>query len=375
MVSSRMFLLPAIYHTRCRFSNLGGFMKRVGAEFDSISFSKKSTLKILEDLIIKFESEGKESSIGQQAAEKLVIARDLRDIQKQAAGLEEFDPVTLMLKDFDKLVEESAKIGFSVDGVQIFLVDEFPEPFNKMDWTFFNADKDDEKKYGIPFGIYVKKTAAIPIYTTFLICHELIHVAIGLKETNKIARGLEEGLAELLGCILLFSRLKGCHLAANLLIYNRLYYPPNQFWDVYLDNLKQAILLYHQFGLAGLKELVHEGRDRIKDVEKLLLKGDYIRLGLAKGEWDEDVNYLTSHILAFPRNYVVSPLANYISNFVKTGMSIKEITSVNNIDPIEGEEGIRELNQKLFLVVINNGIITNCDIDTLSNTTVLRYLL
>jgi len=244
-----------------------------------------------------------------------------------------------------------------------------------MGWSFFNADEGDERKYGIPFGIYIKTKEAIPIYTTFLIAHELIHVAVGFKGSDRIARGLEEGLAELLGCIYLFSRLKGREITANLLTYNRLFFPPNQKWDVYLDNLRQAILLYHSFGLTGIKELICGGRDMIKRVESLILRRDFGDISLSKGEWDNDVNYLVSYILSFPRNYVVSPLAKYISNFVERNITVGDIISNNRIDPIQGEEALKELEMKLFLLIIKDGYIVNSDMDTISDRRVLRYLI
>lgn len=375
MVTSRKFLLSAIYLTRCQFSSLNKFMVRVGGGFDKIPFNKKLTLQTLRNIISELESNTEQATIDQKIAEKILISKDLQKIEKQVENIKEFEPGKIMIEDFERLLKETKKLGFDVDDVKIFWVDNFPQPFHNMDWTFFNADKTDVHKYGIPFGIYIKKEAATPIYTTFLLAHELIHVAIGLKKTDKIARGLEEGLAELLGCIFLFSRLKGCSLTTNLLIYNRLSYPPNQFWDVYLDNLRQAIFLYHRFGLAGLKDLVHKGRNKIKEVEKMILKGDYDKIKLAKGEWDSEVEYLTSFILTFPRNYVLSPLAKYISEFIKKRDKVKDIINNYNIDLNEGKEAIKELNEKLFLIIIKNETVANSDMDTISDKTVLRYLL
>lgn len=375
MITSKKFLLPAIYHTKCQFSSLKRFTTRIGERFDKIPFNKRFTLQTLGNIVKELESDTERAVIDQNIAEKLLIAKDLRRVEEQVESLEEFDPDRAMAEDFKNLLEQTKKIGFDVNGVEIFQVDEFPEPFRRMNWTFFNADKADAQKYGVPFGIYIKKDVAIPIYTAFHIAHELIHVAIGLKGADKIARGLEEGIAELLGCIFLFSRLKGYSLTANLLIYNRLGYPPNQIWDVYLDNLRQAIFLYHRFGLAGLKELVHDGREKIKEVEKVMLKGDYDKIKLTKGEWDSGVDCLTSLVLTFPRNYVVSPLAKYISEFMEKGAKVKDIINNHNLEPSEGKEAIEELNRKLFLIVIKNGIISNSDMDTISDETVLRYLL
>jgi len=349
-------------------------MKRIGARFDAVPFGKENTLRTLDEAIGDLESVG-DVAIDQDMAEGLLIARDLRGVKRQAEQLSEFDKDDLLLDDFHGLVEEAAGMGFNVGDVQVFTVEEFPEPFREMDWTFFNADKSDTKKYGIPFGIYVKKTAAIPFYTSFLLSHELIHVAIGLRGSDKIARGLEEGLAELLGCICLFSRLRGSSLTANLMIYNRLNYPPNQFWDVYLDNLRQAIVLYQLYGLSGLRTLVEKGRDRIKETEKAILEGRYHGLSLPKGEWDPDVDKLTALVSGFPRNYVVSPLARYVADFISKGTSIQDMLRQNKIDEEQGAEAVHELAKKLFLVVVNEGVIANSDLTTISDPTVLRYLL
>lgn len=373
-MDGRSFILPAIYTTQCEFSSLGGFMKRVGKAFDALPFEKEAVLQGIDRLIENFSIDTNSQPINQHIAENLLIIDELRKIKQNVQVLEQFDPSEVLSTDFTKMKKLFTAEGIETGEADIFQVDKFPPPFDSMDWTYFNADQHDTETYGIPFGIYVKKGAAIPVYMSYVIAHELVHVAIGLKTPKLIARGLEDGIADLFGSLYVFSKLKGKEVTNNLTIYNRLGYPHNPFWDIYLDGLLQVIVLYNKFGLAGIKVLIKEGRDAIKQVEQLMWSGDYDKIKLPKGEWDETLNWITTNIQAFPRHYVVSPLAKYLSNIVRAGVFSKDLFSQNNIDDEAGRMAIKELQEKMFLLILKDNKIVSADLKGIKTTKILRYL-
>jgi len=115
MTSSKMFILPAIYHTKCEFSSLSSFMGKIITRIDTLPFDKQISLKAIKSIIddLKLEVEG--SIINQVNAEKLLIAKDLMEIGNKAIELKEFDPTHLMINDFNILLNEAADIflGFN----------------------------------------------------------------------------------------------------------------------------------------------------------------------------------------------------------------------------------------------------------------------
>src|SRR6266700_4778460 len=116
-------------------------------------------------------------------------------------------------------------------------------------------------------GIYFPESRLRPFYSEFLLSHELIHVILGKISPNLLARGLEEGIAKLIGALYLSNQILGKDLTINLFIYNRLSYRHQQFWELYMDATRQAKFLYQRFGLQGIVELMKSGREKLKKVE------------------------------------------------------------------------------------------------------------
>ena len=371
MFSPRQIFLPAVYHTESSFSSLRLFMGNLRSELDKTEGNKDQVLKTINRVIQEFNALPLTAEPAQETARKLLIAHDLKAIKEKLVSMDVERTAARLDLDMENMVTRAEAEGLLMSDVEVYLVDSFPAPFSDMNWAYFNADKNDEKRYGIPFGIYVKRPAVIPIYTSYVIAHELIHVSIGLADATGIARGLEEGLADLFGSIFLFSKSVGFELARNLLIYNRFPFPATPFWDVYLDNLRMAGALYRYYGLDGVKDLLRSGRSAIRQAEASIHRGHISNLGLAKGHWDPDVDQLVDLLFTYPRNHVVSPLAKYLSQFLEVGASISEKLETLGIDQPSGMEAAKELQTKLFLIVIRDDEVASSELPSIGH--LLRY--
>jgi hypothetical protein len=144
----------------------------------------------------------------------------------------------------------------------------------------------------------------------------------------------------------------GENVTTNLTIYNRLSHL-SSYWDIYRDYLRQGAYIYHRFGFDGIRELILGGRDIIKKVERQLLKGIW-DLDLPSGNWDKKLDCVLDYLLStFIRNLVVSPLAKYLSAYISVGDTVSGILREHNIDRTQGRRAIYELQNKVFVLLIN----------------------
>lgn len=83
------------------------------------------------------------------------------------------------------------------------------------------------------------------------------------------------------------------------------------------------------------------------------MKGDF-NLELSTGGWDEKLTKLLDYLLSgYLRNIVVSPLAKYLSTKVSIGDSVLSVIKDYNIDKKQGYEALHELQNNVFVLLIN----------------------
>lgn len=366
------YIEGGIYNTTCKFSSIESFLEKINIHFLKLPFHKPEVLSRLDTLIKELDS--RHSKIGQEEALKLLISMDLKKIQKTLIKKQIENPLVELEKHFSRFIRIFDEFEIDTCDVQFSIVNKFPKPFNNMSWEAFNADKADESKYGIPFGIYFRDDGLAPYYSTWLLAHELTHVSIGLPNPYKLARGLEEGVCDLFGATYLILREYGMDLSKNLIIYCRLGGHKSQFWDIYLDNLRMANYIYRKYGLDGIVELIRSGRDKIKETEKNLLRGRFDKIRLTEGEGNDELTKILDFTLeCYQRNYVVSPLAKYIAAHLAPGNDLNTVIEDLNLEKKAGRKAIQELQDKVFLILIDNEKVDYSDMDIFYNDLMLRY--
>lgn len=259
---------------------------------------------------------------------------------EESVGFDDIDSSSLDVSDdtlrqqFQHGVEVLADIGLEVPTDTRFEIqDEFPPPFDKLDSTAFCPDPEDERRFGIPAGIYLKRRRIRPVRAITVIAHELVHVRPGLHGGDLLAMGLEEGIAELLGNIIVGGRLLPARVADNDFSLSRLGEPIAPF-SSYLNHTRQAFVIYAVYGTTGLIELLMDGRSAIHQAEIDILNGIVPKLRCEPGFKDmSEFGRVSRLIQANLPHLALSPLEYRVARTTRSGMSVANISE---------ELGIRE---------------------------------
>jgi hypothetical protein len=385
--NGRTYFLSAVYHTRGGFSHLPRFLGMMTRHFNTLPYECAPVLEKVRQLRQEYTCVS--GSIGEEEALKLMIGNDLWAIEqvlsdeKIVAAIEQRQNIEHVLQRCrDKAIDQLQSMGVRIETPEIVFVDELPPPYNQRGYSAFSADRGDSEKYNMRPGIYFPIKRLRPFYSEFLLFHELIHFALGKSDPYLLARGLEEGLAELLGSMYLSSKILGDALTINLFIYNRLSSDYQRFWELYMDATRQATLLHQRFGLQGLFTLLNRGRRGLKQVEDCCLQMDFKKIDLPRGgEVDPELTDITDFLsLAFSRNLVVSPLAKYLSGYVHAGYTLSQVMREAQVDESAGMNALLELENKVSLASYSyegdepgTAIINWTDCDRVSIGSTIRY--
>ncbi len=384
--NGRTYFLAALYHVRGGFSHLPRFMKQFSFRLNTLPYESAAVLQVVRQL--REEYTYVPGKIGDKEALRLMLAEDLAKIEHVlqndvivAAIDKRKDEWAELQSSKERAVQLLLHIGIHIESPALIPRATLPAPYGTQGYTAFVADEGDWHTYKIEQGIYFAENRLRPFYSEFILMHELMHVVLGKLNPDISARGLEEGLAELVGAMYLSSKILGKQLTTNLFIYNRMSYGFQQFWDLYLDATRQAALLYHRFGLKGIVELVNSGRERLKQVEKYCLGMQFDRITLSDGNRDNDLTDIADFLsLAYSRNMVVSPLAKYLIQYVRPGMEIAQILDEADVEREVGLRAIKELKQRVYLLSFKDDAeelekqqISRTDCERLARGPFIRY--
>lgn len=386
--NGRTYFLSAVYHTRGGFSHLPRFLGTMARHFSSLPYEHAPVLEKVQQL--RREYTRIQGCIGQDEALKLMLREDLWAIEQvlsdekivaQIDQRRDSDIKATLYRCRDRAVDQLVTMGVKTEAPELIFVDKLPPPYDQRGYSAFSADEGDREKYRMRPGIYFLEKSLRPFYSEFLLMHELIHSVLGKTDPYLLARGLEEGLAELIGSMYLSSRILGNELTVNLFIYNRLSSDYQRFWELYMDATRQATLLHQRFGLQSLFMLLNRGRTGLKEVEDCCLLMDFEKIKLPRSAPDPGLTDITDFLaLAFNRNLVVSPLARYLSRYVRAGYTLAQILRQAGVDKDAGMSALLELENKVSLASYSyegaepgNAIVnwTDCDRSSIGST--LRY--
>jgi hypothetical protein len=368
------YLMGAVYCTRCSFGSVKGFSALLEPDFANLPFEGSAVLARLDSLLSSWEHIDEDIDIDIDKAKRLCVAQDLRAVRMTLVAKSVSNPELTLPNHLSRYASALRDLGLRFSDPQLFIVDVFPKPYDTMDWTATSPDRADQRDYGIEPGNYFKRKHLIPYRSDLLLAHEMIHHIIGEVDPDWLGRGLEEGLAVILGELFLGSRVVGTELAKNYTIYHWLDFGATQLKQTYTEYARQAAAIYRRHGLEGILSLVRSGRPKIKEVEKACLAGEWEQIDLPSGQWDDTYSaVLDSVTMGFIRHLVVSPLAHYVSRFVSTGSTVKRIAEESGV----GFEGVRqaldELQHNTFLVMVNADRVDYSDVEMVSSVGALRY--
>lgn len=255
-------------------------------------------------------------SLHQLSKEELQIIQDSLDAAKTIERLQNIIREMLSSKEI------------YLPSASIKIVKSFPLPFADRSYSALTLDAGDYEVHGVEPGIYIRAETYSPIFIQPLILHEFIHLTFGERHPMMLCRGLEEGICEFIGSLYMGAQAIGWKAAVNSFVYSRLRSQQPEIWSLYLQMTRQAYVLYRHYGWAGLSQIIREGRQILKEVERSLWCGQYEALPLERGDWDDTLSRKSEWLLdIFSRQMSLSPGAYLIRPAALIGTSAREISS------------------------------------------------
>jgi len=267
-------------------------------------------------------------------------------------------------------ITELRSLGIYVPQPEIHVIDNFPPPYDTSPVSALTIGPNADTI--LKGGLYFLRNDVRPYYSSFLLLHELVHYAVADRDRN-IARGLEEGIAEVVGSLYLAYKYMGTSVARRIFTYNRLFEADHTLWDLYLDYTRQAASLYLLTGLNGVANVLQGGRGQIKAVEKAYSLGTLPSSPLIP-EWDSELTKLVhSLVLGYVPHMVVSPMAKYLSRFVRANLSVRNIIRSAGVEEHLGERALVELAESARVIALSPDLtlVTHSDCELVQPS--LRY--
>lgn len=360
ILDGRSVIVGAAYVTDVAAGDMKIFEK-VYDILPSIPYDKNDVINAIEGFIDK----SKYNKIGQREAFVICLSRELKKVK---ANIDSFSFIEtpeenvrhVLDSAFDALQNE---IPLGKELLNYYLVERYPPPFEDKDFAIMVFDKADKVKYGINGGIYFKRQKLLPFRSALGALHELVHLAISIPIPSKLARGLEDGICDLLGSVYLGSSILPLPMCLSYLQNRRFTARPSLIAMRYLKNLQQASLFYLKHGFRGLLYVAKKGRNFIEQIEKACLLGEYDKLptDIETGEWEKPVTKFAYKVLLFEHTLAVSPLAFLIAEYLEEGIDFRDLIRDLNLKEDEALKALNELtNSETYIVIAKDGKIT-CD--------------
>lgn len=142
----------------------------------------------------------------------------------------------------------------------------------------------------------------------------------------------------------------------------------------YQNFSRQAAYLYLNFGIDGMVALIKGGRKKIREVEQYLSAGEFEKIDLPKGNWEPEFTDFINHvILTYTPHFIVSPLARYIADYIKSGDNLEELRKKLNIPKTEYKKAIDELDDEVDLIQCSKGNVNYSVLPYALKANSLRY--
>jgi hypothetical protein len=333
------YLEGLCYHTGISCANVGQFLEFLKPHFESVGFNREEVSQRLGDLI---------RSANTRDPRWYCVVKDLERLREAAKKIVIENPLESIPKHFEKFVKIISAEFPEFQPPSLRIVESFPKPYDRMNWSAMAPDKEDEEEYGIEPGIYIKKDHIIPLVTENILAHELVHKLVETFDTHGFPMGIEEGIADLYG-IYLLTHIYSPTTISNIFITFSKYGKRTRPSKLYESFTTIAYLnIYLPYGLEGVREAIRLGRKKLGRLNTELLGGK-IR-SFRSGDWNEKVDQVMRIYLSFPNDLYVSPTAKYVADFLKQGDTVKTLAKKTCLNETSVKKALSEL-QELNLIV------------------------
>lgn len=373
--TNRIVFMGALYQAGVRCSYLPGFLDKCGPMLDENFAGRRVLADAVERRIGELETSAETTALQRLCARDLQgIAQVVRDegvvIPEDAKAIE---------ASLEAVAQDAAKIlarwGITLDHSPPLVVDELPDPYKRGGASALTIDEADQAAYGVESGVYMLRGSLRPFYSANLYLHELIHTILGKDDPERVAHGLEEGLADLVGAIWLSAQILGSNVTREIFVLNRLssYYTPT--WERYLDTARRLCVLYMYGGQRQLIELVKAGRAGVYEGERRLGIDLPTPLSPPIEEESEIITLAIDLLMAYPRSFVVSPEAYLFAEQSRSGLAISEVATAAGLSSAVGQEAAAELRDDIGALFLrkDNIVILEGEAAHLLSRSWLRY--
>jgi hypothetical protein len=376
--SSNNFLSGLAFAAKNRCADPNSFIDALEAEG---AFDAHATVSVVVDELSEFVARWSdlqgvvEEGLNQRTALRHLLARDVADLLQllEATDLRWLNPQSID-DTIPKLLDKARSLQLDVSFARMRVVDRFPEPYSDATFAAMTYDRGDQRLHGIEPGVVLLREQLRPVYSVSLLAHEFIHLAIGRVDTDILARGLEEGISDLVGQLMFASEFLPTGYCERVLMNSRSRYGRPQLGRLYRDSLVSALTAYLLVGdtgmLALLQQANRDGRQVIKDFERRLARGE---LSQEKPESLREFAGFAQRFLAMTPDLVVSPLALILAErcilHETTAMTLRRL----RVEEAEGMEALDELQERVFLAIQSEGEISSCEGTFYSEIAHLRY--
>jgi len=308
------------------------------------------------------------------AAEDLGALLDaLPDIAPRIAAWS--DPEAALRRARDHMLATLARLGIEVEPPDLHLVERLPPPYDHPSLAVISIDASDAAQFGLAPGVYLDRRRLVPFASESALGHVLIHVALGQRSPELLGRGLEEGVAEVLGALYCGGEAVGAAEVDASFRALRYTAAMNPYREAFLTQVRVAAFLHRQYGRDGLVALVRGGRPAIKQAEGALASGRPEDVALPRAEPAAGLAArLDRLLLARGRPLAVGALAFYLARGLRAGRSVDAVADDLGMPREAARRAARELMERVFVLVVGSGgeILVD-DLDLVLASGALRY--
>jgi|GEM_PF-5067748 len=354
------YLEGLTYHIMGNFTLIDSFLDKLSPYFQELPFKKKPVIERIKEIVEKFDLSNFEK-IDEDLATWLCIRQDLKKILEvtKHKNIKIRNPYAELLDAYKKYVDIATVEFESFEPPKLAIVEAFPEPYSNMEWIAFAPDKEDQERFGIEPGIYIKSSMVSPYYTSYLLAHEFTHKIVEKFDSYGFGIGLEEGIAEFYG-LHLSSKFLPHEVLEHIVVYNYKYGERTRLTMLYEFFLLLTYNeIYKPFGLSGVRAVIKMGRSGIKRFEDVFLHGKgELDLSLPL-ERDVDIERILRFYSYFPNDLYSTPMVKYISENIEVGDNVDSISSKAKVEKNIVKNALNELQNSLVLVLVEGDRVVN----------------
>ncbi len=352
----RDWLFAGIYLAPCRFANVAAFVAGVEPYLPlDVVVPAGAATEMLRRAATALDGDGDCPDDG--AAARRLTAVQLRELAEAPLTLSNGRTEHTVTAAAGPLRNRLADAGLDVAAMTVSVGSVYPEPFAGSGRASIPVGRAEAARHQMEAGVYLLLSRLRPFSSVTRAARGLVHAAAAAARAGGSGRGLEQGLAEVLGlCYAAAAVVPRTALRAILAHGRHRAAPPRP--AIHSDHLRQAALLYQEFGIAGPAALVSAGRREIADAEIAVLTGRHRELDLPRGPGDEVTTWLLDHFCGGLPSYVVSPLDLVLLDAVRDGAGVAEVCAAAGVPLTVGADRLARLSTHTELFALPGGIVT-----------------